>query len=124
MARRANRKDGNEKQIRRHLQALGARNLPTSDFGMSVDDVWFYRGICFVMEYKIPKEIKRGRWESLTDGEREYAKKIHPYPFYVPSSQQEAQGVLLDSPGIRDLCKVNPYDKDRMRKKFANKIGL
>ena len=122
MPRRANRKDGNEKEIRKHLQALGAMNLPTSDFGMSVDDIWFYRGTVFVMEYKIPSEIKKGRWRALTDGEKEYARRIYPFPFYVPSSQEEAQGILLDTPGFRDLCKVNPYDKARMREEFLNKL--
>lgn len=122
MPRRANRKDGNEKEIRKHLQALGAKNLPTSDYGMSVDDIWFYRGTVFVMEYKIPSEIKKGRWKALTEKEKDNARDIYPYPFYVPSSQEEAQGILLDTPGFRDRCKVNPYDKDRMREELLRKL--
>ena len=112
MARTANRIDGNHREIKKHLIAIGCKVIDGAARGMPVDLIVFYRGSWSLIEIKLPNKIKKGRWESLTNkgtqNEQKFVKNMAPAPYYVVTSQSEAQGVVMQKPDILEECQVKP----------------
>lgn len=117
--RRANRKDGNHRQIVKHLQAIGAHVHDLANKGESCDLLVGYRGELRLLEIKDPSQVPKQKRENgkmrkatridwLTEDERKMALAFWAVkvPYFVVVSLQEAQGVLMGDPQTVAECRI------------------
>jgi len=65
--------DGNQAACRAAGHAIGAENIPIDKLGgAGADDIWFFRGLVFIVEYKDPEQ----NW-TFTKSEKELQAKCY-----------------------------------------------